>query len=83
MNLKRSNFSSHLVCLLADGDRASDLSGSTSIDDAGAPDQIADDAEGVVHAALGLVNDLREETSQAKPKNGLYSKINSYGTSEY
>lgn len=46
-----------LVRLLGDGERAGELAGAAAVDDGAVADEVAGDAEGVVDAALGLLED--------------------------
>ena len=50
-----------LVGLAADGQRARDLGGAAAVDHSGVADQVADGAERVVHAPLGLLDDLQHQ----------------------
>mmetsp|Transcript_8220 Transcript_8220/g.9954 ORF Transcript_8220/g.9954 Transcript_8220/m.9954 type:complete len:568 (-) Transcript_8220:99-1802(-) len=52
-----------LVGLLGDGDRASELGGATTANDVIVLDHVADDADGVMEAALGLIADSLGATS--------------------
>jgi hypothetical protein len=48
----------HLVGLFGHGDRGTDLGSATAVDNTVIPDEVANDADGVVESALGLVDDL-------------------------
>lgn len=57
--LKRSIRSiTYGISVLGDGKAACDLSSSTTVDNTVVADEVADNADGVVKTALGLLNDL-------------------------
>lgn len=48
----------HLVGLFRHGNRGTDLSSAAAVHDTVIPDEVTNDADGVVESALGLVDDL-------------------------
>lgn len=48
----------HLVGLFRDGDRSTDLGGTTTVHHTVIPDQVAHNADGIMQRTLSLVDDL-------------------------
>lgn len=53
----------HLVGLLGDSNRGTDLCSTTAVHHSVIPDEVANDTDGVVESTLGLVDDLLRQLS--------------------